>query len=373
MIEAKTVSSPRRLSVRPTHAAEPILETGSTGQAASVAPSLGARDLCLSFVVPVKDEEATLEVLYSRIAEECSGWSTFEVIFIDDGSRDNSWEVIQGLAKRYPGQVRGLRFRRNCGKAAALTAGFRAAKGSVVFTMDADLQDDPAEIRRFLEKLEEGYDLVSGYKRVRHDPWHKVLPSRVFNAMLSKASGVKLHDHNCGFKCYRSDVTSRMTLYGEMHRMVPSLASIKGFRSAEIVVQHHPRKHGVSKYGIERFLRGFMDMITVGFLRRYRERPSHFFGGVAACSAAVGFSLITSGLLAATFTASGLAAATATICGTIMTGTAILAVLGGILAELIVRGGLNTDWKLPITEDTRFADKDPSRLTDIPTSYSPSN
>ncbi len=176
----------------------------------------------------------------------------------------------------------GSRFRQNCGKAAALTAGFRAASGAVIFTLDADLQDDPDEIHRFLEKLGEGFDLVSGWKKVRHDPWHKVLPSRVFNQMLSHFSGVKLHDHNCGFKCYRAEVAKSLTLHGEMHRMVPALSAIGGFKSTEIVVRHHPRVHGVSKYGFERYIRGFMDMVTVGFLRKYRERPSHFLGAIVA-------------------------------------------------------------------------------------------
>lgn len=237
----------------------------------------------ISFIIPVKDEEATIATLYGRIAEVVGALGrSYEVIFIDDGSTDGSWREILALKAAHPEAVQAIRFRRNVGKAAALTAGYRAAQGAIVFTMDADLQDDPVEIPRFLEKLEEGYDLVSGWKKRRHDPWHKVLPSRVFNKMISWMSGVSLHDHNCGFKCYRSEFSRSLTLYGEMHRMVPALAGMYGFRVSEIVVQHHPREHGQSKYGVKRFFRGFMDMCTLGFLNAYRHRPLHFMAGLAA-------------------------------------------------------------------------------------------
>ena len=228
-----------------------------------------------SFVIPVKDEEATLSELCGRIREQFGPEIRVEIIFVDDGSTDRSWKEIKCLSEENRGAVRGLRFRRNAGKAAVLTAGFRASKGRIIFTMDADLQDDPKEVHRFLAKLNEGYDLVSGWKRVRHDPWHKVLPSRVFNWMLSTLSRTRLHDHNCGFKCYRAAVPKGLTLYGELHRMIPALAAIDGYRAAELEVEHHPRRHGGSKYGFERYLRGLMDMLTVSFFRRYRERPAH--------------------------------------------------------------------------------------------------
>ncbi len=236
----------------------------------------------VSFVIPLKDEEESLRELFARISAEMHTLVLeYEVIFVDDGSTDGSWQVIQELAAQNPGVITACRFRRNSGKAQALAAGFQAARGDVVFTLDADLQDDPKEIPRFLAKLSEGFDIVSGWKRKRHDPWHKVLPSRVFNKMLSTLVGVDLHDHNCGFKCYRGEVVKNVTLYGEMHRMIPSLASIKGYRSTEIEVEHHARVHGVSKYGVKRFLRGFMDMQTVYFLKNFRERPLHFMGGLA--------------------------------------------------------------------------------------------
>ena len=236
----------------------------------------------LSFVVPLKDEEHTIRELFTRITAEVAALGRqCEVIFVDDGSTDASWAIIQDLLAAHPEQVVAFRFLRNCGKADALATGFEAACGEIVFTMDADLQDDPKEIGAFLAKLDEGFDIVSGWKASRHDPWHKVLPSRVFNKMLSRVNGVALHDHNCGFKCYRAEVIKHLTLYGEMHRMIPSLGSIKGYRTGEIVVEHHPRLHGASKYGLKRFLRGFMDMQTVYFLKHFRERPLHLFGGLA--------------------------------------------------------------------------------------------
>ena len=239
----------------------------------------------LSIVIPVLNEEESLRELYRSIEEQVlrTGYD-FEVIFIDDGSTDTSWSVISDLITKTGGKVQGVRFRRNFGKARALSTGFEMAKGEIVFTMDADLQDDPKEIPHFIEKLRQGYDIVSGWKKVRNDPWHKVLPSRVFNKLLSTLVGVELHDHNCGFKCYRKEVVKSLNLYGEMHRMVPSLASINGFRSTEIVVQHHARQFGQSKYGVKRFARGFLDMLTVTFLKNYRERPLHLMGGISASS-----------------------------------------------------------------------------------------
>ena len=197
----------------------------------------------------MKDEATTLGVLCDRIMASVPEGFDLEIVFIDDGSKDKSWEVIESLVKLDPRRVRGIRFRHNCGKAAALTAGFRAARGQVVFTLDADLQDDPVEVPRMLAKLDEGYDIVSGWKRMRNDPWHKVFPSRIFNWLVSRVGGVRLHDHNCGFKCYRAEVTAELTLHGELHRLIPSLAAIKGFRTAEIPVLHHPRRQGLSKYG----------------------------------------------------------------------------------------------------------------------------
>src|SRR5215831_18773330 len=200
----------------------------------------------ISVVIPVYNERDSLSQLHAEIAavaaEACLD---LEVVFVDDGSTDDSWAVIAELAKKHP-WTRGLRFRRNFGKAAALSAGFKSANGDVIMTLDADLQDDPKEIPRFLEALGTGLDVVSGWKKVRLDPWHKTLPSKVFNALVGWLTGVRLHDHNCGFKCYRAEVLREVRLYGELHRFVPVLAAARGFKVGEIAVDHRPRRFGRS-------------------------------------------------------------------------------------------------------------------------------
>lgn len=287
----------------------------------------------VSFVIPLKDEEATIVELVEGIAENMRG-TRYEILLIDDGSSDASWSIIRDLAIDNPGIIRGYRFRANRGKAAALAVGFDAADGQLIFTMDADLQDDPNEIPRFLAKIEEGYDLVSGWKQVRNDPWHKVIPSRIFNRMLSRVSKVKLHDHNCGFKCYRRTVAKSIRLFGELHRMVPALAGMQGFRVTEIPVNHHARRFGKSKYGIERFIRGFSDMLTMGFLRTYQERPSHFTNTCALaflCPAAI---LVALGVWAGMSSTQGLIALSAAL---ILVGLAGATVIAGLLSELMIR------------------------------------
>ena len=235
----------------------------------------------LSLVVPVYNERESLAALHAEIAAVAAAQGlSIEIIFADDGSSDGSWEVVKQLAAQDP-RVRGLRFRRNFGKAAALQAAFSLVRGSRAVTLDADLQDDPAEIPNFLARLDAGYDLVSGWKKVRHDPWHKVLPSRVFNGMVSWLTGVKLHDHNCGMKAYEAAVLREVRLYGEMHRFVPVLAAARGFRVGELVIHHRPRQFGRSKYGWRRFLRGFLDLLTVKYLTTYGRRPMHLYGGCA--------------------------------------------------------------------------------------------
>jgi dolichol-phosphate mannosyltransferase len=227
--------------------------------------------------------------LLSRIASVAEAQQLdWQAVLVDDGSRDQSWPMIQRLNEQFP-QVRGVKLRRNFGKAAALSAGFERVEGQSVITMDADLQDDPKEIPRLLAKLDEGYDVVSGWKQTRHDPWHKVLPSRVFNWLISRLTGVKLHDHNCGLKAYRRQVLAEIQLYGEMHRFIPVLAASRGFRVGEIVVEHHPRLHGRSKYGFERFVKGFLDLTTVYFLTGYGSRPQHLLGTAGLASFSAGF------------------------------------------------------------------------------------
>lgn len=232
----------------------------------------------LSVVVPVLNEAESLPLLYQELVDVARehGYQ-LDLIFVDDGSTDGSWDVIERLAAD-DASVQGIRFRRNFGKAAALSAGFAAARGELVFTLDADLQDDPREIPRFLAEIERGLDVVSGWKQVRNDPFHKTGPSRVFNWLVGYATGVKLHDHNCGFKCYRREIFDEVRLYGELHRFVPVLAAARGWKVGEISVNHRPRKFGSSKYGVRRFVKGFLDLLTVYFLTGFAQRPAHLLG-----------------------------------------------------------------------------------------------
>ena len=242
----------------------------------------------VSFVIPCMDEAETVETLLDRIDQVCQEHSIDrQVVFIDDGSRDETWSIIESLASSR-GATEGIRFRRNFGKAAALAAGFEAADREIVITMDADLQDDPKEIPRFLQQLDGGLDVISGWKRKRHDPWHKVLPSRVFNWLVSRATGVKLHDHNCGFKAYRREIFDQVKLYGELHRFVPVLASARGWKVGEIEVEHHPREFGQSKYGVSRLIKGFLDLFTIYFLTSFGRRPLHFVGSIGLLCFALG-------------------------------------------------------------------------------------
>jgi glycosyltransferase involved in cell wall biosynthesis len=235
----------------------------------------------ISLVIPVHNEAESLSRLHEELSQvlQADGPGSYEILFIDDGSRDPSWSRIRELCTNDP-HVIGIRFRRNFGKAAALTAGFRQAAGDVIFTLDGDLQDDPAEIPRFLEKLGENLDVVSGWKKRRHDPWHKVLPSRVFNWVVSRMTSCRLHDHNCGFKVYRREVLEEVGIYGELHRFVPVLAHARGFRVGEIEVHHRPREFGRSNYGFARFVKGLLDLLTVRFLTRFSQRPLHVLGTI---------------------------------------------------------------------------------------------
>ena len=247
----------------------------------------------LSIVVPVYNEHESLGELVDRILSVAERQSyTIEILLVDDGSSDSSWDRIEQLANQYGSRenqrVVGLKLRRNFGKAAALAAGFDHAQGERLITMDADLQDDPEEIPGLLARLDEGFDVVTGWKQVRHDPWHKVGPSRIFNRLISWLTGVKLHDHNCGLKAYRREVLDEVKLYGEMHRFVPVLAVARGFRVTEMAVRHQPRRHGVSKYGFERFIKGLLDLFTVYFLTGFRNRPQHLLGSLGLASLALG-------------------------------------------------------------------------------------
>jgi len=243
----------------------------------------------ISVVVPLLNEEDSLRELYERIGAALSPLGrTWEIIFINDGSTDSSMEVLRALHDDND-NVRVLSFGRNLGKSAALSVGFKEADGNVVFTMDADLQDDPAELPAMLEVIESGYDLVSGWKKERHDPLSKRLPSKIYNAVTARLSGVHIHDMNCGLKAYRRAVVKTIKVYGELHRYTPVLAQWSGFSVTEVPVRHHARQYGRSKFGAERFLRGFFDLLTVLFLRRYITKPLHLFGMLGALLFAGGF------------------------------------------------------------------------------------
>jgi len=234
--------------------------------------------LDLSFIIPLMNEQDSLKQLHHEITIELQGLNkSYEIIFIDDGSTDQSFSVLQSIFEN-DHRVEVIQFRRNFGKAAALQAGFDIAKGECIFTMDADLQDNPKEIPRFIEKLDEGYDIVSGWKENRLDPVDKTLPSKLFNWTTRKISGLELNDFNCGFKLYHREVFEYVNLYGELHRYVPVLAHWKGFKVGEIPVEHRAREHGVSKYGMERMVKGLFDLVTIYFTRKYERRPLHVFG-----------------------------------------------------------------------------------------------
>lgn len=239
----------------------------------------------ISVVIPVRNEEETVEELARRLQNALP--AEHEILFVDDGSSDSTWSRLDQL--HVPSRVRLVKLQAPSGKSAALMAGFARTRAPIVFTMDGDLQDDPDEIPKFLARMDEGFDLVSGWKRVRRDPWHKVLPSRIFNAVMRRATGIPLHDMNCGFKCYRGELARGLRIYGDQHRFIPVFAAHRGFRVAEIEIRHHPRRHGRSKYGVSRLAKGFLDLGTVLLRTRYRGRPAHFFGGVAlACALAAG-------------------------------------------------------------------------------------
>jgi glycosyltransferase involved in cell wall biosynthesis len=234
----------------------------------------------ISVVVPIRDEETAVARLYDELGAALDPLERqWEAVFVDDGSTDGSFAALTRLHAVAP-NVRVVRLRRNFGKATALAAGFAQAAGEIVVTIDGDLQDDPAEIPRLLAKLDEGFDLVSGWKARRRDPLHRRVLSRIFNTVTSWTAGVRLHDMNCGLKAYRAEVLDGLRIYGELHRFIPVLAHYRGYRIAELPVHHRPRAHGRSRYGLERYLRGFLDLLTVSFIGRYRQRPLHLFGGL---------------------------------------------------------------------------------------------
>ena len=246
----------------------------------------------ISIVIPLHNEERSVALLYDELESALQPLSDeWEAVFVDDGSTDGSYAALTRLHAGHD-NVRVVRLRRNFGKAAALAAGFAQAGGETVVTIDADLQDDPSEIPKLLVKLDEGFDLVSGWKQKRRDPLRRRIPSRIFNWVTGRVSGLRLHDLNCGLKAYRAEVVRGLSLYGELHRFIPVLAHYRGYRVAELPVNHRPREHGRSRYGLERYVRGFLDLLTVSFIGRYRHRPLHLFGGLGLVLGFIGFAIL---------------------------------------------------------------------------------
>ncbi|MBO6585874.1 MAG: glycosyltransferase family 2 protein [Gracilimonas sp.] len=238
------------------------------------------KNIDISIVVPVYNEEESLPELEKAISKALSADYSYEIIFVDDGSSDKSWQQVlsMGGEKDF---IHGIALSHNYGKSVALQAGFEKAQGKYVVTMDADLQDDPNEVPEMVQMLKDGYDLVSGWKKERHDPISKTIPSKFFNFVTRKVAGIELHDFNCGLKAYRAEVVKNIYLYGELHRYIPMLAKREGYtRITEKVVTHHPRKYGKTKFGLSRFMNGFLDLITITFVQRYLQKPMHFFGTV---------------------------------------------------------------------------------------------
>ena len=245
----------------------------------------------LSIVIPLFNEDESLRELHKWIVNTLSSQNlSYEILFVDDGSNDQSWPLIEELS-RQDQNVRGIKFRRNYGKSAALNSGFKAAAGEVVITMDADLQDSPEEIPELYRMITaDGFDLVSGWKKRRHDPISKTLPSRFFNWVTRKTSGIKLHDFNCGLKAYRKEVVKSIEVYGEMHRYIPVIANYAGFpRIGEKVVSHQSRKYGVTKFGLDRFMKGYLDLLSISFVSKFGRRPMHFFGMIGTMMFILGF------------------------------------------------------------------------------------
>ncbi|GAB3298810.1 glycosyltransferase family 2 protein [Parasphingorhabdus pacifica] len=290
----------------------------------------------ISLLAPAKDEGESLTRLFAEVREAMEAQHrTWELVVVDDGSTDESWRMITELATSDP-RFRGLRMRRNFGKAAALAAGVGAVRGEVIVTIDADLQDDPTEVPRLLAEIDDGADLVSGHKAQRKDPVGKRLPSKFFNWMTGLITGLRLSDHNCGLKAGRAEVYRRVPLYGELHRYIPALAHQLGYRVRELAVHHRPRVHGTSKYGFERYVRGALDLLTVVALTRYGRRPAHLFGGLGVVAGALGTSILVYLTGVWLFTDQSIGTRPLLTLGILLEIFAVQMVSVGLLAELIL-------------------------------------
>ena len=313
----------------------PAARFGTTDELAPCARPVRANTV--SVVVPARDEAESLPILVPRILEvaRIAGLRISDVIVVDDGSADRSWAALEELAARHA-EIRAVRLRRSFGKAAALMVGVARATGEIIVTMDADLQDDPEELPRFVAAIDMGYDLVSGWKKERHDPLSKTLPSWLFNRVTSWVSGLKLHDFNSGYKAYRREIFDSVQLYGELHRYAPVLAHALGYRIGEIPVRHHPRRFGRSKYGFKRFLRGFLDLLTVMMITRFAYRPSHIFGGVGMLLILLGSAVLAYLAGLKLFTGAEIGGRPLLLFGAILDIIGVQLLLFGMLAELII-------------------------------------
>ena len=292
----------------------------------------------LTLVIPLLNEEESLRPLMQQIRDVLIREDlTYEVLFIDDGSTDESLLVLEELHKTHK-EVQVIQFRRNFGKAAAYTAGFERARGTFVITMDADLQDDPEEIPKMLAKLEEGYDLISGWKKKRFDPLGKTLPSKFFNWVTGTVSGINIHDFNCGLKAYRNEVVKDVRVLGELHRYIPVLAHMEGYRVGEIPVQHHPRQFGVTKYGWGRLLKGFLDLLTVMYIGKYMGRPLHLFGTMGLIFGILG--MLVNGYITSLWLQTGTIQNRHPLLtlGVLLTVLGVQFVCTGLLADMLARG-----------------------------------
>jgi len=294
----------------------------------------------ISFVIPVFDERDTLEALFNGIVTHAPD-EELEVIFIDDGSTDGSTELLRKLDAS-ESRVTLIELDGNCGKSIALAAGFAKATGDYVFTMDSDLQDDPAEIPNFLAKMEEGFDVVCGWKAIRHDPWHKTVPSRFYNWGVGKVFDLPLHDVNCGYKLFRREVIDNTTIYGELHRLIPVLAHDRGFRIGEIAVKHKRREFGQSKYGLERFSKGALDVLTMWMLHTRMKAPGHFFGKIAFVEFAGAIAI---GTIAVFVGRNGRVTASAVLASAaaILAGTAVVVFTTGLMLEHMLKHFVRID------------------------------
>jgi len=307
----------------------------------------------LSFVIPVYNEEESLKELHKEIIENIPRTS-YEIIFIDDGSTDNSYTVIEELARKDT-NIKPIRFRTNFGKAAALQAGFDKAQGEIIFTMDADLQDDPKEIPRFLEKINEGYDLVSGWKKKRKDPITKRWPSKFFNLITSMVFHLRLHDYNCGYKAYRKETAKSLNIYGELYRYIPAIVWSKGFSVTEIVVTHHKRRFGRSKYGASRLIRGFLDLLTVTMITKYRRSPLYLFGASGLIISLIGVIISVWLAVKKIFFGMSLSNRPLLFLGILLIVVGVQLISLGLLGEMIVYSSRQRDKK---NEELEGTDKD---------------